>query len=1116
MKKFVIIFLFAFFTLSNTFSQVNKDGLPITTNYTDKDYGNVGQIWAIEQDRRGVMYFGCNYGLKTYDGTNWKSYNNPLSTIVKSLAVGDDGIVYYGAERDFGMMSSDETGKMIFHSFFFDKNDINVSGDSIKFTSVWKTTIAENKVFFQSFEELFYCDLPIKLDQNGKIVNKLHTVLPSTLFHLSFSVNNEFFIREWGNGLCKLVNNKLELIPGGESFALLKIYTMLPYDDNKILIGTREKGFFLYDKTNDKNPIEPFIIGDNSEIINSVLYSGELLRNGNYVIGTLADGIFIFDKKGNIINHYNEETGYPNSAVMSIFYNDKDPGAQLWFVYQDFGIYRADVSGTFNKWNKYTGIQGIVNDIIRFNKKLYLTLNNSLYILNEHDRVGFKPIYSEQQSIWKLYKFTDEVNKKEKLLMASFSGVYEIKDTIVEKITSINNARSLYQSKKDSRIVYIGSDDGLSYIKYENGKWSSLVKKENFNHPINSILETDSFLGLGSKLGYGVFTLKDFFDENDLLLDSARGLPLLGKDLFLRKFNNKMMIINGAGLYQNYGSDSIVPFGFFGKEYCNGSTGIYSFAENSNSYWMSTFNSKGINPNHRLIRFLGKKELVKDSVFAKILPQKNTFCIYQDEDYVWIANEKQLYKFNNNINNNYNIQYNSLITKVSTFDSLLFAGNYFQKSDSGIRIGNSQNKDSIPILNFKHNMIAFNWTAPYFVKENETKYSYKLIGHSERWSKWNKKNDTRYTNLSEGDYTFEVKAKNVYNIESSVAKYSFSILPPWYRTIWAYILFIIAGILSILLIIKLYTKKLKRENEKLEQIVKERTAEITQQNEEITAQRDEIHAQKDEVEKAKDKIEKQKESIMDSIHYASRIQEAVLPPDNFLKEIFNEYFVLFRPRDIVSGDFYWATKLGNKTIIVAADSTGHGVPGAFMSMLGMSFLNEIINKDNVLQANIILNRLRENVKRSLRQTGKDNEAKDGMDLALCVIDTDEMKLEFAGAYNPLYLLRGDEIIRVKADRMPIGIYLREKESFTNNIVDIKKGDLLYIFSDGYVDQFGGTKDSKIKSAKFKELLMENRHKSMEEQKAALVGFLESWMDNYDKKGRKYSQIDDILVIGIEI
>jgi serine phosphatase RsbU (regulator of sigma subunit) len=320
----------------------------------------------------------------------------------------------------------------------------------------------------------------------------------------------------------------------------------------------------------------------------------------------------------------------------------------------------------------------------------------------------------------------------------------------------------------------------------------------------------------------------------------------------------------------------------------------------------------------------------------------------------------------------------------------------------------------------------------------------------------------------------------------------------------------------IYMIIKLYTKKLKRENEKLEQTVKERTAEIRMQKEEIEAQRDEIQIQKEVVEKAKDKIEKQQKSIMDSIHYASRIQEALLPPDEYLDEILGEHFVLFRPRDIVSGDFYWATQKEGKTVIVVADCTGHGVPGAFMSMLGMSFLNEIVNKEGIMEANIILNRLRENVKRSLRQTGKDNEAKDGMDISLCIIDYENMKMQFAGAYNPLFLLRDGQMERIKADRMPIGIYLREKDSFTNNVIDLKKGDYLYLTSDGFIDQFGGPTDDKVKAENFSNVLVENHKKSPDQQKEALVKFLEHWMSFKDKTGRYYKQIDDILIVGIEI
>ncbi len=259
----------------------------------------------------------------------------------------------------------------------------------------------------------------------------------------------------------------------------------------------------------------------------------------------------------------------------------------------------------------------------------------------------------------------------------------------------------------------------------------------------------------------------------------------------------------------------------------------------------------------------------------------------------------------------------------------------------------------------------------------------------------------------------------------------------------------------------------------------------------------------------KEEIEKQKEEITDSIKYAKRIQNAILPSFEYAKEILPEHFILFRPRDIVSGDYYWMHRTGNILIVAAADCTGHGVPGAFMSMLGVSFLNEIVHKENLLQPHLILNKLRESVKRTLGQTGKEGEAKDGMDIAMVVVNFDTMILQYAGAYNPLYLYRNGELIETKADKMPIGIYIKEKESFTNNEMPIQKGDTFYIFSDGYHDQFGGKDGGKYKSIPFKNYLASIQSYTMAEQRELLNTNIDNWKGNLD-------QTDDIIVIGVRI
>lgn len=264
-------------------------------------------------------------------------------------------------------------------------------------------------------------------------------------------------------------------------------------------------------------------------------------------------------------------------------------------------------------------------------------------------------------------------------------------------------------------------------------------------------------------------------------------------------------------------------------------------------------------------------------------------------------------------------------------------------------------------------------------------------------------------------------------------------------------------------------------------------------------------------------ITQQKLEITDSIHYAERIQRAVLPQTNFINTYFPEHFVLFKPKDIVSGDFYWMSNKDNTVIIAAADCTGHGVPGAFMSMLGVSFLNEIVNDKGITQANLILNELRNCIIRALQQTGKEGEQKDGMDISLLAINktSDNINAQWSGANNPLYLLRNGEITEFKGNKMPVAIHVR-MDSFTNNDIPLQAGDLLYIFTDGFADQFGGPQGKKFKYKPLKELLIENNKHSLSKQKDVLDKTFKAWKSHENQDGKDFEQVDDVLVIGLKV
>jgi serine phosphatase RsbU (regulator of sigma subunit) len=288
-------------------------------------------------------------------------------------------------------------------------------------------------------------------------------------------------------------------------------------------------------------------------------------------------------------------------------------------------------------------------------------------------------------------------------------------------------------------------------------------------------------------------------------------------------------------------------------------------------------------------------------------------------------------------------------------------------------------------------------------------------------------------------------------------------------------------------------------------IKKEANIKLEEKNKLISAQKDEIQKQKEIAESQRDLIAYQKKHITDSIHYAKRIQTALLPSlELFSDEI--DHFVLYKPRDIVSGDFYWVAKIDGQQMVIAADCTGHGVPGAFMSMLGVSLLNEIILNKRIIQPDQVLNVLREYIIQSLKQVVQTSGIKDGMDMCVCLIDFKKNKMQFAGANNPLWIFADGKLNEIKGDKMPVAIH-DNMPPFTNHVVDIKKGDTFYIFSDGYADQFGGPQQKKILNKNFKMLLQKVQNLPMLEQGSKINEFFEDWR-------KELEQIDDVCVIGI--
>ena len=303
----------------------------------------------------------------------------------------------------------------------------------------------------------------------------------------------------------------------------------------------------------------------------------------------------------------------------------------------------------------------------------------------------------------------------------------------------------------------------------------------------------------------------------------------------------------------------------------------------------------------------------------------------------------------------------------------------------------------------------------------------------------------------------------------------------------AFLVFLIYSLILVRLV-----RKIRRQNKQLQEL----NAEIIQQKEEILSQ--------------KEILEQQNRHITESIQYASRIQHALLPDISILKKIFPQNFVLFKPKSYVSGDFYWFYHYENKIIITVADCTGHGVPGSLMTTLGISLLNEIVKTKKFSNAAEILNTLRTFVKQSLSSKSADyTVTQDGMDMALLIIETDTLKANFAGAYNPLVIIDKDKLMEIKADKMPVGAFVKEKPGFTNHELQLKPNQMIYMFSDGFSDQFGGPEGKKYLYKNLKKLLLKISHLPTQQQYAILEAEFENWKNGY-------KQIDDVTILGVRI
>lgn len=1108
LNKTTLVFLAVTVLLNlafDSFSQVNKTGFYIIKNYTRKDYNASEQNWSIIKDKRGVMYFGNNdNGVLEYDGVSWNSIPISNNSIVRSLAIDTLGTVYVGAFDEFGFLTPNSSGELVYHSLI---NQIDTAHRS--FGNVWKTFSHNDEIIFASQKYLF------------KFKNLEHlttAVLPEDCF-ISFQIGDSLLISNYNVGLLSYnwTENTLDTVNGNNLFAGQgkEIFTILPYNQENILISSPYLGeiALFSDKTLQKSLFPNSHL--NKSLETDFVYNGTKIKD-EFFFATISNnaGVFSIDENGEIISRINDKSGLQENQSSFLFSSQGSKGQYPLWITLSNGISKAMSNSPFKRIASESGLKGIVMDIAEFNNTKYIaTLASVYYIGNDNNETVIKKLEGINR-VWALETF--KLGSYEVLIVASQDGLFAIDRNNNISLFKKNDGSDfiaqcygVVQSAYDHSKIFLPLSAGYTFYSYKNG-WEKLIEIP-ISHPYK-------FMG---EIAENEYLLATEFNGVDRLMPDGKiiqygiedGLPALDYNK-IHQFGKEVLIATQKGIYYfDRKSEKFKPFTKIHPSYSDGSKNINLIDKDRfGNYWLYIIDNEGSHIEKATTNSSGEYDIIE--IPFRILPDMSIQAFFTDENNLtWICGSDGLYIFDNNFQKDYEIPYNALIRTVTIGeDSIIFNGAFADFESDSFRVTLDQTKHFKPTLNYKNNNIKFTYSAPFFDNEEGILFSHFLEGNDEDWSKWHAESFSIYTNLGERkNYTFKVKAKNIYGTESEVATYSFRILPPWQRTVWAFIAYGIVAILFIYTIVKLNARRLIKEKERLEQIVRERTKEIRQQKEEIETQRDEIAAQRDTLEVLNQEIEKKNENITASIRYAERIQKAILPSDDYVKSLLPDSFVLFKPKDIVSGDFYFCDKMDDIVVFTAVDCTGHGVPGAFVSIVGSNWLTRALNEEKLTKPSDIINYLSQGVYKTL-QRDDDSKVKDGMDLSLVALDLKNMKCAWAGAYNPLYLYRKGEVIQFKADVFPVGTPFNERFSgYTNHEFDLEEGDGLYVFSDGYIDQFGGPNRKKFMKKNFRELIGSIQDKSMDEQKSILDERIEEW-----KKMGDTDQIDDILVFGVRV
>ena len=869
-------------------------------------------------------------------------------------------------------------------------------------------------------------------------------------------------------------------------------------------------------------------MGAGDTIIDLGLYNEEVFLSAIMVedrylsLGTFTNGIIVLDTDLNELRRVGLEDGLQDPQIKCQFV---DKEKNLWLG-TNVGITRIEMETPISQFSKSKGVNSVPESISDFDNSLYLATQNGLYFFNKEKKIEKLPVI--QRDCYGLRSFTFDQDTL--LFIAELDAVISLdKNGKYETITP-GGPYEFKRNPLDSNEIIVVHFDGISNVFYENGKFRNGEYFRNFpqGEPFNFEITLDGTIWIGTKQKEGIGGIyRTHVDEfhngpsiDMKLYTNEDGLPTQGANYIFSLYGE---IFSGSkeGVYRyNSETDRFEVFDGFGISFSTAEPklGVHRvMVDSKNNVWMMVYDD---NDNFNIgYSTLHGSEYEWISTPFNRHEEEVVHAFYEDSrGIIWMGGTEGLFRYSPIVHNSFDIHYHAMINEVQYGDSLVFGGAY-----SGPQyLSNGDEQFEFPFLS--SDGITFHYSGTSFIDEKSMEYSYQLEGFDDNWSDWSSRTLKEF-NLTEGVYTFHVRCRNIYGVEGEIASFRFKILPPWYRTTWAYVLFFIAFILLVYFVVKLSIRRVRQQNIKLEAIVDERTIEVV-------AQKAEAEKQRDIAEHQKELVEEKNKEILDSISYAKRLQEAILPPDKLMKDSLPENFVLYKPKDIVAGDFYWMEKvknsLSNQVLFAAADCTGHGVPGAMVSVVCSNALDRTVKEFGIVTPGLVLDKVTDLVIETFEKS--EDEVKDGMDIALCSLQEIEIdgkqkfELKYSGANNPLWIVskrtdvlgdvepnisyEGVNLFELKATKQPVGQYA-ERKAFETHTLILEPGDIFYLFSDGFADQFGGDRGKKYKYKPFKRFLLSVVDKPLKDQKEILSEEFEMW------KG-EFEQVDDVCVMAVRV